>query len=210
MEPDAAASPGFDSTRSAQRNILLHETARNLGPDVARAPEIVSNEFRKAIAIGEGRIYLLVRSSLVRVRRERPEESCQEMIRFAANLVATVVLAAIALLVAAAVVSGVRVQARGFLIAVVVFAAAQAILSPFVFNMARKYASAMLGGIGLVSTLLALFVASRFSGGLTIDGVTAWILTPLIVWVVTALGGWILLGLVLRRWLDRRRSVPRA
>ena len=133
------------------------------------------------------------------------------MIRFAINLVATVALAAIALLVAAAVVPDVRVQPRGFLVAVLVFAGAQAILSPFVFNMARQYAAAMLGGIGLVSTLLALFVASRFPGGLTIDGVTAWIVTPVFVWIVTALGGWILLGLVLRRWLDRRaRGVSRA
>ncbi len=133
------------------------------------------------------------------------------MIRFAINLVATVVLAGIALLVAAAVIPGVHVQPRGFVVAVLVFAAAQAILSPFVFNMARKYASAMLGGIGLVSTLLALFLASRFSGGLTIDGATAWIVAPIIVWIVTALGGWIVVGLVLRRWLDRRRgSVARA
>ena len=62
--------------------------------------------------------------------------------------------------------------------AVLVFAALQAVLSPFVFNMARKYASAVLGGIGIVSTLLALWIASMLTaGGFRIDGVWAWVLT---------------------------------
>ena len=68
------------------------------------------------------------------------------MIDFGINLV----LAAIGILVAASTIAGVSVQWSGFLVAVLVFAALQAVLSPFVFNMARKYASAVLGGIGIV------------------------------------------------------------
>lgn len=126
------------------------------------------------------------------------------MIRFLLSLGISVVSAALALLVAAAVVDGVRVQAAGFIVAVLVFALAQALLAPFVFSMARKYASAILGGIGIVSTMLALFVATLFPGGLQIQGLTAWIVTPLVVWLITALGTWILGALIIKRWWINR------
>jgi uncharacterized membrane protein YvlD (DUF360 family) len=128
----------------------------------------------------------------------------ERMIRLLLSVAISVVSAAIALLVASALIPGVRVSASGFLVAVLVFTVAQAILAPFVFNMARKYASAVLGGIGLVSTFLALFVATLFPGGLQISGVTAWILAALVVWLITALGTWILGALIIKRWWERR------
>lgn len=73
------------------------------------------------------------------------------MIRFLLSFAINVVLAAVGLLVAANVFDGVTVHASGFTVAVLVFAVAQGVLAPFVFNVARKYASAVLGGIGLVS-----------------------------------------------------------
>lgn len=128
------------------------------------------------------------------------------MIRFLLGLASNLVLAAVALIVASLVVDGVHLQPTGFLVAVGVLALAQAILTPFVFNLARRYASAVLGGIGLVSTFLALWVATLFQGGLTIDGTAAWIVAPIIVWLVTALGGWIIMGLIVERWLKRREE----
>ena len=126
------------------------------------------------------------------------------MIRFLLSLAANLVLAAISLLLAGWLLSEwVTVQIGGFLIAVVVFTIAQSILAPFVFNVARKYASAMLGGIGLLSTFLALWVATLFKGGITIEGL-GWILAPLLVWIVTAIGGWILIGVVIERKMKRR------
>ena len=53
----------------------------------------------------------------------------------------------------------------------VIFAVAQSILSPFFLKMASRYASAFLGGIGLVSTLAALILASVFTSGLSIRGI---------------------------------------
>jgi hypothetical protein len=126
------------------------------------------------------------------------------MIRMLLQAVINVVMAAIALLLAGALVDGVAMQPSGFIVAVLVFVVAQAILGPFVFNMARQYASAILGGVGLVSTLLALWIATLIPNGLVISGVTAWVLTTLLVWIVTALGTWILGYLVLKRWWDRR------
>jgi uncharacterized membrane protein YvlD (DUF360 family) len=126
------------------------------------------------------------------------------MIRMLLQAAINLVTAAAGLLLAGAMIDGVALQTSGFITAVIVFVVAQAILGPFVFNMARQYASAILGGVGLVSTLLAIWIATLIPDGLTVSGLTAWILTTLLVWIVTALGTWILGFLVLQRWWDRR------
>lgn len=91
-----------------------------------------------------------------------------------------------------------RVSAGGFVTAVVVFTVAQSVLSPFIAKTAARYAPAFLGGIGLVSTFVALLLASLLPGGLEVSGVRAWILGTMVVWLVTALAT-VLLPLVLLR-----------
>lgn len=126
------------------------------------------------------------------------------MIRFLLNVVSHLVSSILALLIAGWVLSQwVTLHVGGFLVAVAVFALAQSILAPFVFNIARQYASALLGGIGLVSTFLALWIATLFPGGIEIVGL-GWVLAPLVIWIVTALGGWILMGIVFERYLRKR------
>ncbi|MFF2268602.1 phage holin family protein [Cellulosimicrobium cellulans] len=131
------------------------------------------------------------------------------MIRFLLSFAINVVLAAVGLLVASSLFDGVTVHASGFVVAVLIFAVAQAILAPFVFNVARKYASAILGGIGLVSTFLALWVATLIGDGLEISGASTWIGTTVVVWLIGALGGWFLGWLVLTRWWDGRQEQKR-
>jgi hypothetical protein len=95
---------------------------------------------------------------------------------------------AIGLLVAAWVVPGVSVSVSGFIVAVVLFSVAQAILSLFCLKLPRAYASLLLGGTGLVLTLVALGLASEFTHGLTIRGVASWIAATIVVWLVTTVG----------------------
>ncbi len=128
------------------------------------------------------------------------------MVRFLLTVASHLVTSAIALLIAAWLVDGVTIRWEGFLLAVGVFTLAQAILAPFVFNLARKHASAILGGIGLVSTLLALFVTTWFPGGMQINGFTAWVTTVVLVWCLSALGTWLLGAVVIKRILARRGS----
>lgn len=128
------------------------------------------------------------------------------MIRFLLNFLVNLITATAGLLLAAVLIPGVNLEFGGVLVAIVVFAVAQGVLGPFVFNMARQYASAILGGIGLVTTWLALFIASLFPGGLRIDGIVSWVLAALVVWVVTALGGWILGYFLIKKRLDARKS----
>lgn len=128
------------------------------------------------------------------------------MIRFLLHLVINLITAAIGLLLAAWIVPGVSLQPAGFVVATLVFAFAQGILGPFVFNVARQYASPILGGIGLVTTLIALFIASFFQGGLQIRGASAWVLATLVVWIITALGGWILGAIFLKNRSEQRKA----
>ena len=120
------------------------------------------------------------------------------MIRFLLRVAVFLGSAAIGLLVAAWLVPGVSLSALGFITAVVIFTVAQAILSPFFLKMASRYASAFLGGIGLVSTFVALLLASLLSNGLSIRGTGSWIAATVLVWLVTALATVVLPVLVLR------------
>jgi hypothetical protein len=130
------------------------------------------------------------------------------MVRLLIRVVISLVTAALGLLLAAWLLPDFHIESGGFLVAIVVFTIAQAVLAPFIFNLARQYASAILGGIGLVSTLVALLIASLFPGGIRVDGFVAWILATLIVWIVTALGTW-LLGLLFLKERASNRSEAR-
>ena len=83
--------------------------------------------------------------------------------------------------------TGFQLSVLGFLTAVIVFSIAQAAVAPLVDKLARRYAEPLLGGVGLISTFIALWVATLLSGGLRIDGASNWIAATLIVWAVTAL-----------------------
>ncbi|HLT85322.1 MAG TPA: hypothetical protein VKZ83_13905 [Phototrophicaceae bacterium] len=101
-----------------------------------------------------------------------------------------------------------RVSVSGFVVAVVVFTVAQSVLAPFIAKTAARYAPAFLGGIGLVSTFVALLLASLLSNGLAVSGVRTWILGTVVVWLVTALAT-LLLPLVLLRDRTRDDDAPR-
>ncbi len=107
------------------------------------------------------------------------------------NLARAVVLLgsfAIGLLVAAWVVPGVSMSASGFMVAVLVFSAAQLILSLLILKLPHGYASLLLGGSGLAVTILALGLAAASTHGLTVDGFSSWLATTLVVWLVTTIG----------------------
>jgi hypothetical protein len=107
------------------------------------------------------------------------------------NLVRAVVLLgsfAIGLLLAAWVVPGVSMSASGFLVAVLVFSAAQAVLSLLILKLPHGYASLLLGASGLAVTLLALGLAAASTSGLTVEGFPSWLATTLVAWLMTTIG----------------------
>lgn len=113
--------------------------------------------------------------------------------------------AAIALLLAALLVHAFHLQWGGFLIAIVVFAVTQAAIEWLVHRAFNRSAPAVAGAAGLISTFLALWIASLFPGGVSFEGIGGWILAAVVVWVTTALLGWLATRFLLRpREADRR------
>jgi hypothetical protein len=128
------------------------------------------------------------------------------MIRFLIAAAIWVATAAIGLLVASLVLDNMSIDAGSFIAVVVVFAAIQSILSPFIAKLAAQNARALLGGVGLVATFLALLICEVLFDGFTITGASTWVFATLIVWIVTMLGAWILPLIFLKRRADDRRG----
>ncbi|QTE29551.1 phage holin family protein [Pengzhenrongella sicca] len=126
------------------------------------------------------------------------------MIRFLLGLAVWLVSAAAGLLVATYLLDGMNLTTSGFVTVVVVFAAAQSILAPFVAMLAKRYAPPVLGGIGLVTTVVALLITSFVTDGLTIDGFDTWVFASLIVWITTMIATLLLPVIVVKRVLDKR------
>ncbi len=122
------------------------------------------------------------------------------MLKVIVNVVSYFASAALGLLAAAWLVEGFGLSVQGFFLATIVFAVAQSVLAPLAAKLAEKYAEWLKGGIGLISTFLALLVANLVSGGISISGMTAWVLGTLVVWLVAALAGW-LLSVIAKRWI---------
>lgn len=114
--------------------------------------------------------------------------------------------AAVGLLVADLLLDGVSVTASGFVITVAIFALAQTILTPFVFKVVRRNAGAFLGGVGIVSTLVALIIASLFGSALSIDGIGNWLLAAVIVWLAAAIASLLLPILLVKAGVERART----
>lgn len=89
----------------------------------------------------------------------------------------------------------------GFIVAVVLFGIFSGFFSWLVFKLLRDKGSAVVALTGLISTFLALLLTSLLTDGLDIDGVTAWILGTLIIWLISVLI-WFIPG----PWRDRRRE----
>ncbi|WP_029146269.1 phage holin family protein [Microbacterium luticocti] len=132
------------------------------------------------------------------------------MIMFLLRALIFVASAALGLIVADLVLPGFRIEWAdwwGFVLCVVIFAVLQSVLSPWIARMAQRYAPALLGGIGIVSTLVALLVVVLLPiGGLRITDAIAWILAPVIVWVVTALATLLLPMIFIKKNAAARRA----
>lgn len=126
------------------------------------------------------------------------------MIRLLVRTAVLLVANAVGLIVAAAVLDGMTLDATGFIIAVVVFTVAMALLQPFLAVQLRRGGSAALGGVALIATLAALILTTLLTEGLSIDGVGTWIAAAVIVWVAALLAAFILPFLGLKKYLEDR------
>ncbi|HET9213759.1 MAG TPA: phage holin family protein [Gaiellaceae bacterium] len=128
------------------------------------------------------------------------------MIRLLVRVAVALVANAVGLLVAAAVLDGVRVDFSGFVLAVVVFTVVFALLQPFLLVQLRGRGGAALGGVALIATLVSLIVTDLLSDGFTIEGIGTWIAATVIVWFASLLAAFILPFLGLRKYLQERSA----
>jgi hypothetical protein len=115
--------------------------------------------------------------------------------------------AALGLIAAAVLLDDVQVTASGFLIVVILYAAVQNVISPFIARVAAKNASAFLGGVGIIAALVALIVASVVGDSLTITGgIGTWIAATVIVWFVSAAATLVLPWLLVLFGVEKARE----
>ncbi len=105
------------------------------------------------------------------------------MVRLIARTVVELVANAIGLLVAKWLLPGFVITPAGFFTVIVVFTIARFILAPLIFKLSFKYARAITGGIGLVTTFFGLLVTTWLTSGLIITGASTWVIATLIVWL---------------------------
>ncbi|HCM49794.1 MAG: hypothetical protein DSY74_09520 [Actinobacteria bacterium] len=134
------------------------------------------------------------------------------MVMFLIRALIFVLSAAVGLIAADLLLPGFRIDWAdwwGFVLAVLIFAVLQSVLSPWIATVAKRNAPALLGGIGIISTLVALVIVVLIPrGGISIGEpfVLTWILAPVIVWLVTALATWLLPMVFIKKKVEERRS----
>lgn len=128
------------------------------------------------------------------------------MIRFVVRTAIVLVANAVGLVVAAALLEGVQLDAGGFVVAVIVFTVVYALLQPFLAVQLRRRGSSALGGVSLIASLVGLIVTDVVSDGLSIDGFGAWLGAAVIVWAGALLAAFILPFLGLKKYLEERRD----
>ena len=113
---------------------------------------------------------------------------------------------AVGLIVAAAVLDGMELDVTAFIVAVVIFTVALALMTPFLASVLRRNRSSAsaLGGVALIATLVSLIITDLLSDGLSIDGVGTWIAATVIVWIASLLAAFLLPYLGLKKYLEER------
>jgi uncharacterized membrane protein YvlD (DUF360 family) len=128
------------------------------------------------------------------------------VIRLIVRTLVALLANAVGLIVAAAVLDGMKLDFGGFVLAVIVFTVVFALMQPFLGVQLRRVGAAALGGVALIATFIALVLTDLLTEGLSIDGVGTWIAATVIVWLAAVLAAFILPFLGLRKYLQERRD----
>ena len=125
---------------------------------------------------------------------------------FVVRLIVQVVGNAAGLIVAAATLDDVSLTTAALVLDVLIFTGVYLVVLPMLQKQALRRSEAIAGSSALLTTLVALVVTVWLSDGLRISGVSAWIATTVIVWVVSLVIGIALPWLIVRRQLRQRRG----
>ena len=118
------------------------------------------------------------------------------MIRFIASSVLALLANTLGLFAASVLLNGFSINGISFIVAAIIFTLATVILGPLIVKTAATSAPYLLGGISLITILACLIVTDIFSDGLSITGLSTWVLATLIIWVFSVIAN-VLLPLVI-------------
>ena len=123
------------------------------------------------------------------------------MVRFLIRAAVFLGTAALGLFLAALLIPGFHVHLAGFLVAIIVFALVQWLIA----KLFHRAAPTVVGIAGLLSTFVALWIATLITDGLSFDGIGPWILAAVVVWLTTAVLGWLAAKFLLNNRAAARR-----
>lgn len=131
------------------------------------------------------------------------------MIRSLVRTLIVLIGNAVGLIVASLVLDGFSIDVTGFIVSLIIFTIAVALMTPFLESTMRRNqsTSAALGGVALISTFVALLITDLLSDGVSVSGVGTWIAATVIVWLGSLIAVFVLPFFGLRKYLDERRAV---
>ncbi len=128
------------------------------------------------------------------------------MVRLLARLTLTVLSNALGLAAAAVLLDDFSLNGTSFVIAVLIFSAATVVLGPLIVKLTVQHANYLMGGIALVTTFVGLAVTNLVSDGISIHGVSTWVLATLIVWIFSVIGGLVLPLVIFKKTLQKNKQ----
>ena len=128
------------------------------------------------------------------------------MIRLLASTCLYLIGNAVGILVASMVLPDFIIDVWSFVAVVVVFTIIVVVATPLLVKISLKNAPQLTGGIALIATLVGLIGTDLLSEGLTITGLTTWILAPLIVWLISLIAGFVLPLFMFKKALEEAKQ----
>ncbi|PZQ97209.1 MAG: hypothetical protein DI533_15050 [Cereibacter sphaeroides] len=108
------------------------------------------------------------------------------MKRYALTALTYLIANAVALLLTAFILGpGFTINFTGFLLAVLIFTAVQALAKPMLEMVSARNLPQLMGSISLIAVFLGLWIADLANPGMTIDGVSNWLAATFIVWLIS-------------------------
>lgn len=128
------------------------------------------------------------------------------MIRLLATLVVSLLANAVGLFMATFILDGFSINGVSFVIAVAIFTITAVVVDPLITRLADNNLPALRGGVSLVMTFVGLLITSLVSDGITISGVSTWVLATLIVWLFGLIATLILPLIVFKKTLQKIKN----
>jgi putative membrane protein len=128
------------------------------------------------------------------------------MMRLIATIILELAANAIGLIVAAWVLPGFSITVLGFVVVLAIFTVVKFIAAPLMLKMSLQYVRQFSGGVALLTTLVGLVVTTLLTSGLTITGLSTWVIATLIVWLFGVFAAIVLPMFLFKKVLEEAKN----